>query len=466
MIRPSAHVFYWLPLLAAATVPSGHSQEDKPAQDTVIHAEWFEIDQVPLTELLLETPPTFDGGALYRKVLDLAKTSASGVRLAESALVRVGEDQIANTSSVLEYTYPTTVTSLTERSGNAPSVPATPTGVDWATPASFEQRDIGLKFFVEPTTQNNGNFIRVILNTEMSGRTGDAVLQKIPFGSDFIHTIKVPEFYSLKNASTLTVGNRSTSFAGILDTQGTAGSGDTDKNKKLLCFIHGSTVHDETPAWEKPWGADSQIPLTVQAEIIEIDQDEIAPLLRRNPPQHDSTILRKAINRLITTGRATLSATPLIQTRSGQHATCSATNDISYGTNFAPAEGRAADSPPVPAEVSSIDMATPTTFSTKGLGTTMKLNPTVWDDGAGANIRLAIQIVGQVGEITLKAIPVGDRMHPTIRQPLFYKNTLETIISIKDGGYALAGIMSPASDGKRNPDKKYLAFIRLSIGSL
>jgi hypothetical protein len=222
-----------------------------------------------------------------------------------------------------------------------------------------------------------------------------------------------------------------------------------------------------------PFDPDVNAPkmVRVQVEYIDLSHETLTELLfLADPPSADATPLRKQVQELVKKGEAKVLETMICNARSGEKALAESINEFIYPTEYEPPELPSTVSIPDrpgglnPEEVKLLRMmrtpATPTSFETRNLGSTLEIEPTT-DDGSYIDLRLAPDIVWHTGESVWIEDKLPDGNVSKIQMPKIYSARITTALTCKEGQYVLAGVISPKdAEGTTDLGRKLMIFVK------
>jgi len=236
-------------------------------------------------------------------------------------------------------------------------------------------------------------------------------------------------------------------------------------------FEEGTEVDDPFAAAADLADAPRQI-LTL-VEWIEMPQAEASKLLLETPLGFHADKLRAAAGAMIEAGTAKMLETSMVIARSGQKATTESIRERIYPTEYEPWElpNTVSVDEEMKLRVADLKMlanlvtpATPTAFETRNLGTTLEVEPTVDVGDRVIELRLAPEIVWEVGRSVFseRKDPLGNVA--TIEMPVFYALRVNTGMTVLDGHHFLAAVQSPkGDDGEVDHQRKVLVFVRCDV---
>ncbi|MEM7146388.1 MAG: hypothetical protein AAF591_14730 [Verrucomicrobiota bacterium] len=170
--------------------------------------------------------------------------------------------------------------------------------------------------------------------------------------------------------------------------------------------------------------------ITLIVEFIELEQGDLTELCLNHDFTTDATDLRVSLQEMIDDDDATVAATAILHTRSGQRAKTEAIEEIIY-TN-------------------EIDESHPTGFETRNVGLTLEVDPVVSADGKQIDVNLVPELTQHVDDIELGPTSAG----VPVKAPIFHTAKITTSVTVSNGRYALLGstqLAEPANPYFENP---------------
>ncbi len=223
--------------------------------------------------------------------------------------------------------------------------------------------------------------------------------------------------------------------------------------------------------------ADLEVPkvIQVQVEWIEISHEQLTKLLFMRPKgTADATGLRKEAQALVTAGSGKILDTQIITGRSGEKANVESVHELIYPTAFEPAEGPNSVTAPDKPEVANpenfkslaglITPHTPTEFEKRNAGSTLEIEPATDDSGKIIELRFAPDLVWHTGNTVWQERKdiLGNPLKMEV--PEFYSLRSVTALTMKDGAYSLAAVLSPKDqDGHADLDRKVMMFVKCDV---
>jgi hypothetical protein len=250
----------------------------------------------------------------------------------------------------------------------------------------------------------------------------------------------------------------------------------------VLSLYLGAQEPDKVPPpFEKAAGDDASQPdpfdedvnaprmIRVQVEYVELSHETLTDLLfLADPPSADATPLRKQVQELVKKGEAKVIETMICNARSGEKALAESINEFIYPTEYEPLTlpGSFEKSPLTDAQdlEKLLNFATPTSFETRNLGTTLEIEPTSGADDKIIDLRLAPDMVWHTGETVWLERKDSLGNISKIQMPKIYSLRNTTALTCKEGQYVLAAALSPKDgEGTTDPSRKVMVFVKCDI---
>lgn len=194
----------------------------------------------------------------------------------------------------------------------------------------------------------------------------------------------------------------------------------------------------------------------IDLEFVEVSEPVITAILHDAKPPKSGSAWKTTIDKLLKDEKARVTSSLSVTTKSGQRATVESAQELTYATEFDPANGRAKDSPAVPAQVTGSDIPTPTAFEMRSVGARFEVEPTIGPDGKTIDLNIAPEFTNKVGESVHQEIPNGTQTLTTIRQPVFHTAKSATSVTLSDGSSSLIGILIPHNEAGENDNTRRL----------
>jgi hypothetical protein len=125
--------------------------------------------------------------------------------------------------------------------GGTPTPPK-PTATPF-TPTSFETRNIGSSLEVEPILSADGKVIDMLVDPELTWHTGSSIWLEEKDNLGNIAKIQMPEIYTMKFHSALSLHAGSILFTAVLSPKDAAGR--ADLSRKVMVFVKADVVPGE-----------------------------------------------------------------------------------------------------------------------------------------------------------------------------------------------------------------------------
>lgn len=211
--------------------------------------------------------------------------------------------------------------------------------------------------------------------------------------------------------------------------------------------------------------------IQIQVEFVETSLEKASELLLTPPATADASALREELRKLTKAGEAKLLDIQLLTGRSGEKQLAESIQEFIYPTEYEPWEvPNEIDVPDKPGGLSPDDVnaldrlvtpATPTSFETRNLGSTLETEPTAGSENRIIDLRLSPTLVWHTGNTvwTERKDSLGNVAR--IEMPVMYTLKLETALTLKSGKPVLAGMLSPKdAEGKTDLSRKVMVFVK------
>lgn len=216
---------------------------DKPKMVQVM-VECIEMPHEVLTDLLFENrPASADATELRRRVQGLVKEGTAKVLETQVMTARSGNKSLAE--SIREQIWPTEVEPpyVPERvvaPGNdeamgVQQVKALSALVTPPTPTSFETTEVGSTLEIEPTIGADGKLVDLRFAPNLLWHEGNTVWQERTDSLGNKFTIEMPDFYTIRMDTSLTLISGQYAMAGTLSPKDAAGK--ADLSRKVMVFV-------------------------------------------------------------------------------------------------------------------------------------------------------------------------------------------------------------------------------------
>ncbi|MBL9117512.1 MAG: hypothetical protein JNJ83_21070 [Verrucomicrobiaceae bacterium] len=209
------------------------SAEESPAKNVQIDAEFIEVSEALLTDLLHSSGAPKSGAEWRTQIGKWIKEAKAKVIGSTGVTTKSGNR--ATSESSREVPYATEFDPANGRASNSPEVPREITGVDVPTPTAFEVKPVGARMEIDPVVGADNKTIDLNIAPELTYQVGEVVHQEVQNGEKTLATIKQPEFYTVKVITSISVRDGSSTLAGIMTPQNE--KGDADITRRVLCLI-------------------------------------------------------------------------------------------------------------------------------------------------------------------------------------------------------------------------------------
>jgi hypothetical protein len=207
----------------------------------------------------------------------------------------------------------------------------------------------------------------------------------------------------------------------------------------------------------------------VQVEYVEMSHEALTKLLfLAKPKSSDATKLREQVQAMVSKNEAKVLETQICTARSGQKATTESIHEFIYPTEYEP--------PSFPSPIASNEgnaqnfpqewktSPTPTAFETRKLGGTLEIEPTIGQDNRIIDLRFVPELVWHTGNVTWHEGKDFFGNPFKLQMPDFYTIRLNTALTLINGQYTLAGVVSPKNDkGDIDMTRKVMVFIKCDV---
>lgn len=208
--------------------------------------------------------------------------------------------------------------------------------------------------------------------------------------------------------------------------------------------------------------------IQVQIEWIEVDHKTLTELMFERNPKGDSTPLRREVQELVRKDKANVFETAIVLARPGQKATIESISEHIYPTEYEPPElSNSIDLTKVNDKDTASQLrtpATPTAFETRNVGSTFEIEPNVGADDRVIDLRMAPELVFGTGQKSYQEMNDGLGNKNEVTMPSFYSLRTSTGLTIMDGEYRLAGVLTPKGDnGESDFKRKLMLFVKCDV---
>jgi hypothetical protein len=220
-----------------------------------------------------------------------------------------------------------------------------------------------------------------------------------------------------------------------------------------------------------PFDEDVNAPrmIRVQVEYVELSHETLTDLLfLADPPSADATPLRKQVQELVKKGEAKVIETMILNARSGEKALAESISEFIYPTEYEPPTLPGSFEKSALSDAQALEkllnFATPTSFETRNLGTTLEIEPTSGADDKVIDLRLAPDLVWHTGETVWLERKDSLGNISRIQMPKIYSLRTTTALTCKEGQYVFAAALSPKdAEGTTDPSRKVIVFVKCDI---
>ena len=199
-----------------------------------VQLEYIEMSHKDLTRLLMEhKPTTSDATALRLKVQEMVDKDLAKVM--ETQMVSSRSGQKSSSESIKEFVYPIEYNfSYTPSAENLPEPQDKPV-VPFGIPSSYETRNTGSTFEVEPYLSEDHKFIDVRIFSHCVWLTGENIWCELKDNLGNVFKNITPDFYVIKVDTSMTVVSGQYFLAGILSPKDAKGQ--LDPERKVMAFL-------------------------------------------------------------------------------------------------------------------------------------------------------------------------------------------------------------------------------------
>ena len=222
----------------------------------------------------------------------------------------------------------------------------------------------------------------------------------------------------------------------------------------------------QTPP-EEP-GADFKL-VRVQVELIDVAHQQLTELMFGDHTSSNDTELRKKVGELVAKNEATVVETMICVARGGQKAITESIREFIYPTEYEPAavpvteRTNAAGEKTVAYDKDLATGPTPSAWDTRNVGSTLEVQPNLWDEGKLIDLRLVPEIVYNTGNFTWTEWH-DQRGNADIKMPMFYTLRLNTSVVAVPGQPLLIAALSPKGpDGNTDSTRKVMVFVKCDL---
>jgi len=196
-----------------------------------VQVEYIEMPHEKLTALLEENGNPNDA-ALRLKVRELI--AAKDAKILETFVATTRSGGKASAGSVDEFIYPTEYEpmDIVEPPSRKSSPQATKTPF---CPTAFETRNLGSSLEIDSTIGENGKFIDLKLEPNMTWHTGTLVWAEDKDAIGNVTKIEMPRIFSLKTSTSVTCATGKPVFVAALSPK--SDQGEIDTSRKVMVFV-------------------------------------------------------------------------------------------------------------------------------------------------------------------------------------------------------------------------------------
>ncbi|WP_035611513.1 hypothetical protein [Haloferula sp. BvORR071] len=216
----------------------------------------------------------------------------------------------------------------------------------------------------------------------------------------------------------------------------------------------------------------------VQVEMIEVSHEALTGLLFMRPKgSADATPLRQEIQEMVKTGKAKILETQIVTGRSGEKCSVESIQELIYPKEYEPAE--IPNNLTLPEKVGEVNPEiakalaglvtphNPSAFESRNVGSTLEIEPTTDATGKLIDLRFAPNLVWHTGNTIWQERKdvLGNELK--IEEPEFYSLRATTALTMKDGAYSLAAVLSPKDqEGHADMERKVMMFVKCDVLSV
>ncbi|WP_035611514.1 hypothetical protein [Haloferula sp. BvORR071] len=236
------------PVGDAKQVEGDAHDHDGPEVDAAVNmlvqvqVEFIELPHENLSELLISHSPA-KSRELREQVQKLVK--AGTAKILETQVVTGRSGEKLSSGSAQEFIFPTEyqpgeMSGQPQGGGLGGQAPPPEPSATPFTPTSFETRNIGSSLEIEPTLSVDGNVIDMRIDPELTWHTGNSVFLDVKDQLGNIAKIQMPEIYTMKFHSAVTLRAGSILFTAALSPKDKAGL--PDLSRKVMVFVKADVV--------------------------------------------------------------------------------------------------------------------------------------------------------------------------------------------------------------------------------
>jgi hypothetical protein len=205
-----------------------------------VQIEFVELSHEKLTDLLfMDDPASADGTTLRKQIQEMVKKDEAKIMETMVCTARSGEKAL--TECINEFIYPTEY-EPSSFSSLPTETDLTPEKVELmrklrtlSTPTSYETRNLGGTFEIEPTISDDGRLIDLRFAPEFVWHTGQNVWSEEKDADGNVAKSQMPKIYTMRITTALTCREGQYVMAGILSPKDAEGA--TDPTRKVMVFV-------------------------------------------------------------------------------------------------------------------------------------------------------------------------------------------------------------------------------------
>lgn len=215
--------------------------------------------------------------------------------------------------------------------------------------------------------------------------------------------------------------------------------------------------------------------IRVQVEYVEMPHAALTDLLMEtDATESDATVLRQRVQEMVKKGEAKVLETMVATSRSGEQQTTESIQEMTYATEYEPAEVvNQVNLPDKPEGLTEADLraldgmitpATPVSFETRNVGSTLEIEPRLGANRKIIDLRIAPNLVWFTGNTVWQERKDRSGNNSKIQMPVFYSLRFTGFLTLVDGKPVLAAVNSPRDEaGKVDMDRKVLTFVKATV---
>ncbi|MCW1886250.1 hypothetical protein OKA04_16045 [Luteolibacter flavescens] len=209
-----------------------------------VQVDYIEMSHEKLSDLLfMKRPKSADATELRSQVQAMVKDGNAKLLDTQVLAGRSGEKILVE--SIREQIYPTEAEPASVPDAIATPDKETPVSpaqinalanlVSGPTPTSFETRNVGSTLETEPTVGFDSKLIDLRISPELTWHTGNSRWYERKDALGNVATIEMPDFYTARLTTALTVTRGSYVLAGVVSPKSDKGA--TDLTRKVMIFV-------------------------------------------------------------------------------------------------------------------------------------------------------------------------------------------------------------------------------------